>query len=98
VKRYDVATSTMSAAAAPTATTLTLAATADESWSVTSAYDLLIAGELVGVPAGGMGARTGSLGAYQQILTGAVRSKNGVRKTLPAGASVRVATPGRWAQ
>jgi len=98
IARYDLATSTMSAAAGPTTTTLTLGITADETWSSTSAYDLLTAGELVGVPAGGMGARTGSPGAYQQVITGAVRSKNAIRKTLPAGAAVHVATPGRWAR
>lgn len=93
---WDLATSTLAVQAEPTATTLTLAMTADEAWSSTSAYDLFIAGERIGVPVGGMGARTGTPGAYTQPLTGAVRSKNGVRKTLPAGSSVTVATPGRW--
>jgi hypothetical protein len=96
--RYDLRTATMGAAAGPTATTLTVAITDDEEWSTTAAYELTIAGELVGVPAGGMGARTGTPGAYQQVITGAARSKNGVRKTLPAGAGVHVATPGRWAR
>lgn len=92
--RYDLATCTTNAAYGPTATTLVLDITSDdEEWSQTSAYDLLISGELIGVPVGGMGAK--SLG--QQTLTGAVRSKNGVRKTLPSGSPVRVATPGRWA-
>ncbi len=95
--RWDLETCTMSSAAGPTATTLTLGMTDDEEWSQTSAYDLTIAGELVGVPVGGMGARTGSPGAYFQTLSNAVRSKNGIRKTLPAGAAVHVATPGRWA-
>jgi hypothetical protein len=94
--RYDLATCTMSTAAAPTATTLALAITDDEAWSQTSAYDLLISGELVGIPVGGMGARAGTAGAYTQAATGVSRSKNGIRKTLPAGASVRVATPGRY--
>jgi hypothetical protein len=94
--RWDLATSTLAVQAGPTATTLTLAMTADEAWSQTSAYDLFIAGEQIGVPVGGMGARTGTLGAYTQTLTGAVRSKNGVRKTLTAGSPVNVATPGRW--
>ncbi|GGN40561.1 hypothetical protein FHR83_007009 [Actinoplanes campanulatus] len=97
-RRYDLRTATVSAVAGPTATTLTIGITDDEAWSSTSAYDLMIAGELVGVPVGGMGARTGSAGAYQQVLTGAVRSKNGVRKTLPVGAEVHIATPGRWAR
>jgi hypothetical protein len=97
-RRYDLRTATMTDAAGPTATTLTIGITGNEAWSTTSAYDLFISGERIGVPAGGMGARTGTAGAYQQVLTGAVRSKNGIRKTLPAGAGVHVATPGRWAR
>lgn len=97
-RRYNLRTATIATEAGPTATTLTIGITDNEAWSSTSAYDLVIAGELVGVPVGGMAARTGSAGAYQQVLTGAVRSKNGVRKTLPVGAAVRVATPGRWAR
>jgi hypothetical protein len=93
---WDLGTSTLAAQAGPTATTLTLAMTADEAWSSTSAYSLFIAGEEIGVPAGGMAARTGSPGAYSQVLTGAARSKNGVRKTLPAGSAVNVMNPGRW--
>jgi hypothetical protein len=93
---WDLATSTLAVQAGPTATTLTLAMTADEAWSSTSAYDLFVSGERIGVPIGGMGARSGSPGAYTQTLTGAVRSKNGVTKTLPAGSPVNVATPGRW--
>lgn len=92
--RYDLATCTTSAAYGPSATTLVLGITSDdEEWSATQAYDLVIAGELIGVPVGGMAAKSGS----SQTLTGAVRSKNGVRKTLPSGSAVRVATPGRWA-
>lgn len=94
---WDLKTCTLAAAAGIGVTTLTLSTTsALESWSTTSAYDLLISGELVGVPAGGMSARSGT-GPYTQTVTGAVRSKNGIRKTLPAGAGVHVATPGRWA-
>jgi hypothetical protein len=93
--RWDLKSCTMSSAAGPTATTLTLAIADDEQWSTTHAYDLKISGELIGVPAGGMGARTGT-GPYQQVITGAVRSKNGIRKTLPAGAGVH-ALSGRWA-
>jgi hypothetical protein len=95
--RYDLGTCTMSTAASSSATTLTLAITGDEQWSQVDAFDLFISGEVVGVPAGGMGARTGTLGAYEQVLTGAVRSKNGVRKTLPTGAGVHVTTPARYA-
>lgn len=97
-RRYGLRTCTMAAAAGPTATTLTLAITADEQWSQTSTYDLLISGERVTVPAGGMSARSGTPGAYTQTITGAVRTVNGVRKTLPAGAGVQIAPPGRWAR
>lgn len=96
--RYDLATCTVSTSYSPTATTLVFGITADEAWSSTSAYDLIIAGERIGVPAGAMGARTGTAGAYTQTLTGAVRSENGIRKTLPAGSEVHVANPGRWAR
>jgi hypothetical protein len=95
--RYDLSTCTLTAAAEPTATTLTFSITSSyEAWSSTSAYDLTIAGERVRIPAGAMGARTGSAGAYSQTATGVQRSVNGVRKTLPAGSSVRVSTPGRY--
>jgi hypothetical protein len=97
-RRYQLRTGTTSAAYGPSTTTLTIAITQDEALSSTSAYELLIAGELIGVPAGGMGARTGTVGAYQQALIGAQRSRNGVRKTLPAGSAVRVANPGRYAR
>ncbi|GIE35891.1 hypothetical protein Ait01nite_089360 [Actinoplanes italicus] len=93
--RWDLRSSTTSGSHAAGVTTITLAITEDEAWSSTSAYDLLISGELIGVPIGGMGARTGTPGAYQQILTGAVRAKNGISKTLPAGSEVHV-IQGRW--
>lgn len=97
ISRYDARTTTLSTSAGIGVTTLTLSMTDDEAWSSTSAYDLLISGELIGVPIGGMATRTGMLGAYTQVLTGAVRSKNGIRKTLPSGAPVHVSTPGRYA-
>lgn len=93
---WDLRTCTLSASAAVGVTTLTLAITADEAWSSTSAFDLLISGELVGVPVGGAGARGGSAGAYTQTLTGVTRSKNGIRKTLPSGSEVRASDLGRW--
>ena len=96
--RYDLRTATLAALAEPTATTLTIAITEDEAWSSTSEYELTIAGERVRIPAGAMGARTGTAGAYSQTATGVQRSVNGVRKTLPAGSPVRISTPGRWAR
>jgi hypothetical protein len=93
--RYDLRTCTLSADVGPTATTLAFSFVRNEKWSQTQSYDLLIAGELIGVPAGGMGAQSGS-GPFAQTLTGAVRSKNGIRKTLKAGTEVHIATPGRW--
>lgn len=94
--RYNLATATMAAAAGPGVATLTIALTADEAWSSTSAYTLKIAGETIDIPAGAMGARTGTLGAYTQTATGVLRSRNGIRKTLPAGAAVKLDNPGRW--
>lgn len=96
--RWDLRTCTLSGAHTATATTLSVAITADEAWSATSAYDLLISGELIGVPVGGAGARGGTVGAYTQTLTGVTRSKNGIRKALPSGSEVHVYNdPGRWA-
>lgn len=94
--RWDLRSSTTSGSHTAGATTITLALTENEAWSSTSAYDLLISGEVIGVPIGGMGARTGTPGAYQQILTGAVRAKNGISKALPAGSEVHVIQE-RWA-
>lgn len=94
--RYDLGTSTLAAVAQIGATTLSLTMTADESWSTTDAYDLVIAGERIGVPVGGMGARAGS-GPYTQTLTGAVRAKNGVHKRLAIGDVVQLYTPARYA-
>lgn len=96
--RYDLGTCTMSAAIGIGVTTLTFAIVDDEAWSSTSAYDLLISGELVGIPIGAMGARSGSSGAYSQSATGVARAKNGVRKILPANAEVHISTPGRYAR
>jgi hypothetical protein len=96
--RYDLRTCTLTAAAEPTASTLTFSITDDEAWSSTSEYRLMISGEEIRIPAGAMGARTGTYGAYSQTATGVQRSVNGVRKTLPAGSPVRVSTPGRYAR
>jgi len=94
--RYDLRTCTLSTAYGPTATTLVFSFVHNEKWSQAQSFDLLCSGELIGVPVGGMGAQSGS-GPYAQTLTGAVRSKNGIRKTLPAAAEVHIATKGRWA-
>jgi hypothetical protein len=91
-------TTTLAAAATSTATVLQL--TTDDprdTWSTTSAtgYDLLIAGERIGVPVGGMSAAAGT-GPYTQTITGAVRSKNGIVKAQLSGAPVGVASPVRF--
>ena len=94
-RRYD-SVSTLNAGATSTATTLTVTFTRPQDrWSSTSAYDVLIAGERIGIPIGGMGAVSGT-GPYTQTATGVTRSKNGVVKTLPAGADVHVANPARY--
>ncbi len=95
VKRYDLRSSTLAAAAGVGDTTLTFTTTEDETWSSASAYDLLIAGELVGIPAGVMGARTGT-GPWTQVATGVVRGRNGIMKALSAAEQVH-AVPGRFA-
>lgn len=93
--RYDLATCTMSSTATAGATSLTLAITAEEAWSTTAEpYDLFISGERVTVTS--MAARTGSVGAYQQVAT-VTRAVNGISKSLPAGAEVHIADPARYA-
>lgn len=96
-RRYDMRTATVKTAAGRADTTLTLKCTDDEAWSNASTYDVMIAGERVTFVAGQVGARTGTLGDYEQIVTNVVRSVNGVRKALPVGSAVHVAEQGRWA-
>lgn len=86
----DSTSSTLNAGITATATTFVVKTTDPvEAWSTTSAYDLNIAGERIGVPAGGMGALAGTL----QTVTGAVRSKNGIVKAQLAAAPVVAADP-----
>lgn len=87
----DSATSALAAGATAVATVLQLT-TLDprDTWSATNAYDIMIAGERVGVPAGGMSAAAGT-GPYTQTLTGAVRSKNNIVKAQLSGAAVHIA-------
>lgn len=98
VRRWDSGSTTLGAGVTAAATTLTFTTAAKgDLWSQTSAYDVLIAGERIGIPAGGMSAASGT-GPYTQTATGVTRSKNGVVKAQTAGAPIRVATPGRWAR
>jgi hypothetical protein len=91
----DSSSSTVSAGFTSTATTFVVT-TYDptEVWTRTSAVDLKIGGERIGVPAGGFSAVTGT-GPYLQTVTGAVRSKNGVVKAQLATTEVHVADPVR---
>jgi hypothetical protein len=91
----DSTSSTVNAGFASTATTFVVT-TYDptEVWTRTTAVDLKIAGERIGVPAGGFSAVTGT-GPYLQTVTGAVRSKNGVVKAQLAAAEVHAADPVR---
>lgn len=94
--RYDLASCTLNGVHSANATTLTLSMSSDEVWSTTSRYDIFIAGELITVPIGAMGARSGS-GPYAQTATGVIRGVNGISKVLPTGSEVHVSTPGRLA-
>lgn len=86
----DSTSSTLNAGITATATTFVVKTTDPlEAWSTTSAYDLNIAGERIGIPAGGMGALAGQL----QTVTGAVRSKNSIVKAQLAAAPVVAADP-----
>ncbi len=68
----------------------------DEAWSSTSGYELVISGEKIYIPVGGMGARSGT-GPYTQVATGVIRAVNQISKVLPSNSQVSVANPGRYA-
>jgi hypothetical protein len=93
---YDTSTTTLNAGVTSTATTLVFTSTdRNDVWSSTSAYDVVIAGERIGIPAAGMGAQSGS-GPYTQTATGVTRSKNGIVKAQSAAAAIHVYKPTRW--
>jgi hypothetical protein len=86
---------TLNAGYTSTATTLVLSTVIpQDAWSIAGGYDIIIAGESIGVPPGGMSAVSGT-GPFLQTITGAVRSKNGVVKAQLAGARVDVYQPTR---
>jgi hypothetical protein len=94
IVRYDSASTTTGASYTPTATSIVFSTTdAGDLWWTGGTYDCICAGERFRVEA--MGAASGS-GPYTQPAT-VVRAVNGVRKTLPAGEPIHVATPGRYA-
>lgn len=87
----DSSSSTLSAAITSTATTFVIS-TYDpvEVWSRTASFDLMLAGERIGVPAAGVGVVSGT-GPYLQTVTGAVRSKNGIVKAQLINTEIHVA-------
>lgn len=90
--RPDLGSCTLDGVHSPSATSLALQMTEDESWSTTGVpYDLYVAGERVTVTA--MGARTGT-GPWAQTAT-VIRSVNGIVKQLPDEAEVHVVDQGR---
>lgn len=93
--RYDSATTTLAAAAEAGQGSLSITTTNRyDVWSTTAVpYVWNVAGETMTVTA-----VTGASGAepYTQTAT-VVRSLNGVRKRLPAGAAVHLAEPARYA-
>lgn len=96
-RRLESSSTTLAAGATSTATTLNVTTVLKgDCWSSTSAYDVLIAGERIGIPVGGMSAPAGT-GPWTQTATGVTRSKNGVVKAQTAGTEVHVANPARWA-
>jgi hypothetical protein len=98
LSKYQLQTGTTAAQYAAAATSITVSTTEDlETLSQTSAYDIMVAGERIGVPIGGAAARTGSSGAWSTVLTGLTRGKNGLTKILPAGSAVTIADAGRYA-
>lgn len=98
ISKYQLRTGTTAAQYNAAATSITVLTTEDlETLSQTSAYDIMVSGERIGVPIGGAAARTGSTGAWSTVLTGLTRSKNGVSKTLPSGSVVKIADSARYA-
>jgi hypothetical protein len=96
-RRYDSSSTTLGSSVTSSGTTLVFSsALAGDQWSQTSAYDVLIAGEVIGVPVAGMSAPSGT-GPFTQTATGCTRAKNGIVKALNAGEPIHVATPGRYA-
>lgn len=94
--RTDSSSTVLNAAITSTATTVVLkTANPVEVWDTAGGYDLMIAGERIGVPAAGMGAASGTAPNILQTITGAVRSKNGVVKAQVINAEVHVADPVR---
>jgi hypothetical protein len=95
VHRYDSKSTTLSGGVTSTATTLTLSTiNYTDLWSQTSAYDVMIAGERIGIPAGGMSGPSGT-GPWTQTVTGVTRSKNGIVKAQLSGAPVHTFNAGR---
>ncbi|BAL87291.1 hypothetical protein AMIS_20710 [Actinoplanes missouriensis 431] len=89
----DSLSSTLNAALNASATTFVIKTVSRmETWATAGGYDLDIDGEVIGVPAAGMSAPTGT-GPYLQTVTGAVRSKNNVNKPHVGGARVSLADP-----
>jgi hypothetical protein len=95
--KWGVRSTVTAAQYGPAVTTLTVTTTENEPLSSTSTYDIVISGEQITVPIGGAAARTGSTGAWSQVITGVTRAVNGVSKTLPAGSAVSIYNTGRWA-
>lgn len=94
--RYDSGSTTVaSPGVAAGVTSIPISTTiASEVWSTTALpYDWNIGGERIRVT--GMTSASGS-GPYTQTAT-VVRAVNGVNKSLPAGTSVRLFTPARYA-
>jgi hypothetical protein len=97
-RRRDSKSTTLNAGVTSTANTLVFNTTdPGDLWRPGGGgYDVVIAGEQITVPAGGMGAVTGT-GPYLQTATGCTRSVNGVVKVLAAGEPIHVRNPARYA-
>lgn len=95
ISRFNSKTTTNKTALTNVGTSVTFTLTDSNAlWSTTSVpYDVFCDGERWTVTS--MGAATGT-GPYEQVAT-VVRSVNGVIKTIAAGKSISIATPGRWA-
>jgi hypothetical protein len=92
---WDSATHFLKTTVNTTATALTFRSLSSKvTWSTTTPYDVLIAGEQVTVTSMGAASLVG--GGYDQAAT-VTRSVNGVVKSLAANSTIHVATPGRWA-
>lgn len=95
VSRYDSRTSTVNTVQTTTSTNWSIKATdANDTWSLATPYDWMVAGEKVTVTAMSV-VTVGGPTSYTQVAT-VTRSVNGVVKAQAVGNEIHIANPKRW--